>query len=238
MIPMTRDRTAEDNENRNGFEPGLQDTSFFIRRGSVFDWTSYILKGYSFVEFASGTLVVDLGCGEGLQLQELQRRGCLAIGIDVERPSLEKCRSQGLRALQACAEQMPVKKATVEGLVCKSVIPLTDEPRAFREIGRVLKPGAIGYCVYIGLGYYLRYLLFGPSWKFRVYGLRTLVNTWLYAVTGRRLPGFFGDTIFQFRRQLAKYYRENGLSLAQEYPAKTFLGFPVFIYHTIQKVSD
>ena len=37
---------------------------------------------------------------------------------------------------------------------------------------------------------------------------------------------------------LARYYRENGLRLLHERPARTFLGFPVFIYHTIGKVTD
>ena len=125
----------------------------------MFDWMGYVLKDYSFFEFTPGTLVLDVGCGPGMQLQELERRGCLPMGIDVDLASLAHCRSQGLRALQGYAEQMPVKNASLDGLVCKGVIPFTDEPCAFREMGRVLKPGAIGYCCYLGAGYYLRYLL-------------------------------------------------------------------------------
>jgi SAM-dependent methyltransferase len=204
----------------------------------VFDWMGYVLKDFSFFEFTPGTLVLDVGCGPGLQLQELERRGCLPMGIDVDMASLTYCRSQKLRALQGYAEQLPVKTASLDGLVCKGVIPFTNEPCAFREMGRVLKPGAIGYCCYLGAGYYLRYLLIGPAWKFRFYGLRTLVNTWLYAVSGRRLPGFLGDTIYQSRRRLATYYRDNRIHLQEESPARTFLGLPVFLYHTIKKASD
>jgi SAM-dependent methyltransferase len=201
-------------------------------------WQGYVLKDYSFVDFTPGTLVMDVGCGSGMELQELSQRGCLAIGIDVDRGSLANCQRSGLEVLQACAEQMPVKNESIDGLICKGVIPYTDVPKAFSEIGRVLRPGAVGYCCNLSAGYYLRYLLLGPSWKFRFYGLRTLVNTWLYAVTGRRLPGFLGDTIYQSRPRLEKHYQENGLCLLQDCPARSFLGLPVFIYQTIQKVTS
>lgn len=202
------------------------------------EWGGYVLKDYSFPKFTPRMLVLDLGCGNGTQLQELGERGCRAIGIDPSWASLANGQSRGLKVLQACAEQIPIKNASLDGLVCKGVIPFTDEPSAFCEIGRVLKSGAVGYCCYISAGYYLRYFLIGHPWKFRFYGLRTLVNTWLYVLTGRRLPGFLGDTIYQSRRRLTEYYRKNGLRLLQESPARTFLGFPVFIYHTIQKVTD
>ncbi len=201
-------------------------------------WNGYVLEDYSFVEFAPEMRVLDVGCGYGTQLQELGQRGCRAFGIEVDRAALADCRSRGLRVLHACAEQIPVKNAGLDGLVCKVVIPYTDEARVVSEIGRVLKRESVGHLCYHGAGYSLRYLVFAPSWKFRFYGLRTLVNTWLYRATGRRLPGFLGDTIYQSRRRLAKYYRENGLRLLQESPARAFLGFPVFIYHTIQRVRD
>ena len=38
-------------------------------------WEGYILKGYSFVEFASEIRVLDVGCGSGTQLQKLGQGG-------------------------------------------------------------------------------------------------------------------------------------------------------------------
>ena len=140
-------------------------------------WQGYVLDDYSFVGYAPKSQVLDVGCGFGAQLQELVRRGCRAIGIDVERQSLTNCRSRGLRVLQACAEQMPLRSASLDGIVCKVVIPYTDEACAVQEIGRVLKAGGFGYLCYHGAGYSVRYLLFGSSWKSRFYGLRTLLNT-------------------------------------------------------------
>jgi hypothetical protein len=133
---------------------------------------------------------------------------------------------------------MPFRGQAFDGVVCKVVVPYTDEARVLVEIARLLKPaGAARVCCH-GAGYYLRYLLCHTSdWKFRIYGLRSLVNTWVYALLGKRLPGFVGDTLYQSRRRLRNYYRACHLRLVEEHPSPTFLGFPVFIYHVVEKVA-
>jgi len=202
------------------------------------DWQKYVLTGDGFFGFPAGARVLDLGCGDGLQLADLQSRGTRALGIDPYRPSLEKCRRQQLTVVQARAEEIPVKESSLDGLLCKGVVPYTDAPRAFGEIKRVLKDGAPACCMYLGAGYYLRYFLYPHYWKYNFYGLRVLLNTWLYAITGMRLPGFLGDTVYQSRRRLAQHYRKNSLQLVQDRPARTFLGLPVFIYHAVRKVAS
>ena len=201
-------------------------------------WQRYVLKDDGFTGFAPHMRVLDVGCGHGGLLRELTKTGRLAIGIDPDRQSLENCRRRGLTILQARGEHIPLKDASLDGLTCRGVLMYTDETMALREIRRVLTEGAVARLSYHGSGYYLRHFCFYPSWKSRFYGVRTLINTWLYATTGRRLPAFLGDTIYQSRRRLARYYRQNGLRLLDETLAKTFLGLPVFIYHTIQKMTN
>ena len=121
------------------------------------------------------------------------------------------------------------------GVICKVVLPYTDEDRAIKEISRILKPGGKCYLICHGAGYYLRYLLINASWKVRFYGLRSLVNTWVWVVTRLRLPGFLGDTIYQSRRRLNGHFRANGLSIVSDQQAKRFLGLPVFTAQVIQK---
>jgi ubiquinone/menaquinone biosynthesis C-methylase UbiE len=135
------------------------------------------------------------------------------------------------------AEKLPFAHATFDGVICKGVIPFTSPEKAFREISRVLKSGGIAQFCYLSSGFYLRYLLVGPEmWlRHRFYGLRTLLNTWLFAVTGRRLPGRLGDTTYQWQNQLERLYAKNGFALVQETPSPRFAGFPVFIYHTLQR---
>ena len=160
----------------------------------------------------------------------------MAFGIDVDDGLLRECRRQGLRVLKAFAEDLPVRTSSIDGLICKVVIPLTVEDRAVGEIARVLKRGGLGHLCVHGSGYSLRYLLRAPTWKLRFYGMRTLINTWLYATSGLRLPGFLGDTLYQSERRLAKYYRKTGLRLSRRTETRRFLGLPVFIYHTVEKV--
>jgi SAM-dependent methyltransferase len=200
------------------------------------DWQGYVSREYRFSGFGRNAVVLDLGCGDGAQLTELREDGERPIGIDPYWPSLAACRMRGSTVVQGRAEEIPLRDGSVGGIVCKGVIPYTDEQRAFHEIRRVLKTGGIGHCAYLGAGYYLRYLTYGPTLKFRFYGARALINTWIYALTGRRLPGFLGDTVYQSHRRLERHYRASSLAVIDESPSKSFLGFPVFIYQSIRKL--
>jgi ubiquinone/menaquinone biosynthesis C-methylase UbiE len=198
------------------------------------EWQAYVLNDYEF-DFGPGSLVLDVGCGQGLQMEQLKAKGCTPFGLDIDAGALARCRERGLPVMLASAERIPVADSSLDGVVCKVVIPLLAEDRAVAEFARILKPGGECYLVSHGAGFYLRYLLAPPHWKYRIYALRTLANTWLWAGTGRRLPGSLGDTAYQSRRRLARYYREHGLRLTHEAEAKNFLGLPVFIYQKLRK---
>jgi SAM-dependent methyltransferase len=202
------------------------------------NWGPYFLADFSFSALPVRGIVADIGCGRGTELEGLEANDCSAFGIDVDEGALLECRSRGLRVLRAHAEELPMRTACLDGAVCKVVLPYTDESRALTEIARVLKPGGVGHFSYHGAGYYLRYLLEGRTWAFRLYGLRTLFNTWFFALSGRRLPGFLGDTIYQSSGRLAKHYRNAGLRLRQNREAKTFYGWPVFMYHVVERGPD
>lgn len=201
------------------------------------EWESYLLHDYR-ITFDPDTLVLDIGCGRGSQMEELRLHGVNVIGLDLEHSVLLKCRSKGLDVLRGRAEQLPIKEDSVDGILCKVVLPYTREDQAIKEFNRVLKSGGICYLNGHGAGYYLKYLLLSPSFKQRFYGLRSLVNTWLWVLAGSRLPGFMGDTTYQSRRRLNRYFSENRFNLSKDTPSKRFLGFPVFTYQIIQKLPE
>jgi ubiquinone/menaquinone biosynthesis C-methylase UbiE len=197
----------------------------------------YRISNYTFASFEHDMMVLDVGCGNGGQLEKLKARGCQAIGIDPNSNRVEACLERGLFAVQGHAEHLPFEDASFDGVICKGVMGYTVPTAAFREIRRVLKPEAIAQFCYLGSGFYLRYLLLGPDlwFRFRLYGLRTLINTWVFKAINRVLPGFLGNTIYYSQGMLERYYKDCNFTLLQETPSKKFLGLPVFIYHTIRR---
>ncbi|MDX1576873.1 MAG: methyltransferase domain-containing protein [Gemmatimonadota bacterium] len=207
-------------------------------RGNGYYWADYVLEDFEHAAFEPGDVVLDLGCGPGHQLDALIERGATAFGLDVLESDLAACRGRGLDVFRAVGEEVPLRTGSLDGIVCKVVVPLTDEAAVLSETARVLRAGGEACFTYHGAGYYLRYLLGRPPHAaFRFYGLRTLVNGWYYALFGRRLPGWLGDTIYQSRARLARHYERYGLELVRESPSPTFLGWPVFLYHHLRKTG-
>jgi SAM-dependent methyltransferase len=200
-------------------------------------WDDYIAHGYDFASFPPGSRVLDVGFGPGEEMRAVLRRGCKVVGIEYDHALAAEGRAGGLLVCRAAAEHLPFPSRTFDGVMCKVVIPYTNEAQAVSEIARVLRPGGVAHIAYHGLGYSLRYLLTDPNWKLRVYGARTIVNTHVYRLTGRRLPGFWGDTVYQAAGALRRYYRRAGLQLIDAHPSRHFAAAPVFIYHTVRRTN-
>ena len=200
------------------------------------EWSGYILDNFRF-EFAAGSRILDIGCGEGAQISQLKDKGVWAYGIDVSPETLQTCRKRNVDVVQGLGERLPFLTESFDGVICKVVLPYTDERATISEIGRVLRLGGTAYVVSHGAGYYLRYLLQPPKFLNRIYGVRTLLNTWLWILTGLRLPGFLGDSLYQSRRRLLGYYGAACLKLVREFPSQKYLGHPVFLYDRVKKIG-
>jgi len=99
-----------------------------------------------------GEVVVDLGCGGGLDVLLAARKvgpTGRAIGIDMTPEMLERARQGAVKAGVANAEfrlgrieALPLDDASVDCLISNCVINLApDKAAVFREMYRVLKPG-------------------------------------------------------------------------------------------------
>ncbi len=201
------------------------------------EWVDYISREFAFADYAPGSRVLDVGFGGGDQMRRLAAAGCRPLGIEYSADLAARGGAMGLRVCRAAAEHLPFASGSMDGLICKVVIPYTDEAAAVKEIARVLRPGGTARVSYHGLGYSLRYLFSDPNWKRRVYAARVLVNTVVYRLTGSRLPGFWGDTVYQSSGRLRRYYERAGLELVEEHPSPTYAGAPVFIYHRLRKTN-
>ncbi|HJZ94773.1 MAG TPA: arsenite methyltransferase [Gemmataceae bacterium] len=106
----------------------------------------------AFANLRPGEVVVDLGCGGGLDvLLAAPRVGPIgkAIGIDMTPAMIERARGnaakQGLANVEfhrATIDKLPLPDASVDCIVSNCVINLApDKGAVFREMFRVLKPG-------------------------------------------------------------------------------------------------
>ena len=208
-------------------------------------WADYALDGRKHpnyweteryrASFPPGSFVVDVGCGDGAMLKDVMSRGCRGIGTEVHPELVERTRARGVDAELAPAEALPVPTGSADGVIFAGVLPFTDEDKAFSEITRVLRRGGRVEAYYLGPGFGLRELLLNRNLKRRYYGARGLVNTVLRTLIGRRLPGKYGNVVFATHARMAELYARYGLTLRTHTPSPTFLGLPVFIYHSAER---
>jgi SAM-dependent methyltransferase len=185
--------------------------------------------------YRPGGIVVDVGCGEGSQLTAIRDAGCRPIGLELAPEAARECHAMGHPVIIAAAESLPFRDGTCHGVLCTVVLLYIDERRAIAEIARVLATDGVAVIYLHGLGYSLRYLLKPEVWKLSIYAARTILNTKIYRLIGRRLPGFLGDTICQSDGRLRRYYRSVGLTLESTIRSRSFRGQPVFIGHVVRK---
>jgi len=111
----------------------------------------------AFSHLKEGDVVLDLGSGAGkdvfLAAQKVGHAG-KAIGVDMTGEMLDLARRNAVKFLAATGlanvefrqgqiEQLPVEDESVDAVISNCVINLSpDKPRVFREVFRVLKPGA------------------------------------------------------------------------------------------------
>ena len=96
----------------------------------------------------AGDIVVDIGCGSGMQLQEMSKNGyALAVGIDVNLNAALHGRKKSIENTDfiiADARHLPVKASCVDRIICAEIIEHVKEPdQLIQEISRVLKDGGV-----------------------------------------------------------------------------------------------
>jgi SAM-dependent methyltransferase len=190
-----------------------------------------------FHDFPPGTRVLDIGAGDGAHLAALTDRGCRPLGVELDSSKVESLRHRGFDVALGRAECLPVADRSFDAVICSVVVPYTDECRAIAEWSRVLVPGGQVRASYHLLAYAVRQVLLGPGPGVRCYGGRTIVNSWLYSLTGRRLPWFWGDTLYQSAGRLRRHYRAAGLSIVVQYTRRLWRAWPDLLFHHLQKAA-
>lgn len=110
----------------------------------------------AFASLRAGEVVVDLGCGGGLDVFLAAARvgpSGKAIGIDMTPEMIARAEANAAKGIDgqpianvefylATIDRLPLPDASVDCVISNCVINLApDKPAVFREIARVLKPG-------------------------------------------------------------------------------------------------
>lgn len=100
----------------------------------------------SSLDVKMGDTIVDIGCGSGVQLEEIGRKEFTrALGIDVNLNAVLYGRKKGLKNTDfiiADAQHLPLKASSVDQIVCAEIIEHIKEPNhLIQEISRILKEG-------------------------------------------------------------------------------------------------
>jgi len=92
--------------------------------------------------YATGKVVLEVGCGTGLILHRAARFARQAIGIDLSAGMLKKAQERGLRVAQASATTLPFATGSVDVAYSFKVLAhIPDIQGALAEMARVVRPG-------------------------------------------------------------------------------------------------
>jgi len=127
-------------------EPGSRTYFENLVRGR-FEYGPWMPEALGYDE-TSGLRVLDVGCGQGIDVYRYALAGADATGVDLTPRHVELARlhleAMGLEAeiVQGDAEQLPFADASFDRVSSNGVLHHTpDMPAALREIRRVLVPG-------------------------------------------------------------------------------------------------
>lgn len=90
----------------------------------------------------AGREVLEVGCGTGLLLHEVNRRARRAVGVDLSPGMLEGARRRGLDVHEGSATALPFADGSFDVAYSFKVLAhVPDLGKAFAEMARVVRPG-------------------------------------------------------------------------------------------------
>jgi SAM-dependent methyltransferase len=108
--------------------------------------------------------VLEVGCGTGELLEDLARRGCRVLGVDINPTSVQVCRERGLPAMQGELDTLSFPPGSFDTVILWHALEHLPSPRgALEKIRHLLRPGGRLFIYCPNADSYLA-RFFGPYW--------------------------------------------------------------------------
>jgi len=174
--------------------------------------------------------VLDVGCGAGHELLPFASEGAFAIGLDlapeVGHAGRQLFAQQGQEAnvafIRGAAERIPFPSGAFDLVICRLVLPYTDNARALKEFARVLRPGGALLLKIHHARYYFQE--FGQALMKRrvlnmIHATRVLLAGATYHLTGTQPRSHFPSSeTFQTSWLLNREAERAGLTIQSRLP--------------------
>ena len=204
------------------------------------EWRKFVGEPKRFEDLAflaasrNATRVLDVGCGAGQELIPFVKQDVLLVGIDLApeagrlgqllfSTALPPVKKLELAAppvfVRGSAERLPLASAVFDVVICRLVLPYTDNRRALAEMNRVLAPGGILILKFHHLLYYIDEALAAfraRRWRRIVRALRVIAAGLIYHLIGRQWRAFISNQTFQTRWLLDRELSKLDHHLAEE----------------------
>lgn len=98
----------------------------------------------TFSLFSSAQIILDVGCGRGRYLRELETSDKKVAGIELNEEFVAELKGEGKQVMIGSISSLPFDNASVDGVLCSEVLEhVIDVDMAIAEMFRVLKYGGI-----------------------------------------------------------------------------------------------
>jgi SAM-dependent methyltransferase len=140
---------------------------------------------------SEGRRILDIGCGTGTMVQQLERYGSV-LGIDADHDAVRFCRERGVdNVQQASGDDLPFDEGSFDLVTALDVLEhMEDDAAGLSEIHRVLRPGGT-------------LVLTVPAYRF-LWGAQDEISHHYRRYTRGELTGRLADAGFSVQR--ASYF--------------------------------
>jgi 2-polyprenyl-3-methyl-5-hydroxy-6-metoxy-1,4-benzoquinol methylase len=118
-----------------------------------------------YLDHHPGGRLLEVGCGSGAALKEMEARGWSVEGVDFDPQAVKAARARNLSVRLGTLEQQAYPDDSFDAIAMVHVIEHVPDPRGLlRECRRILRPGGDLVAITPNAGS-LGHRLFGPDWR-------------------------------------------------------------------------